>query len=90
MCERRPEDTWYSYVFRQVCEKSLAVLAVAGFIMLYWYSQKADENEEKLLARSEKSEQRLIEIIREAHSYQANMTQALQELTFSIQDIKRQ
>ncbi len=73
MCKRMPEDTWYSYVFRQVCEKSWAVLAISGFAVLYWYAERADRNEE-----------RLIELIREDHKFQSDMTQAVQELTQAI------
>lgn len=69
MCKREPNDTWYSYAFRQVCEKSWAVLAIAGFAVLYWYAEKAEQNE-----------QRLISIINQAHQYQDAQTRAMNEL----------
>jgi len=32
MCQRRENEPWYSYAFRQVCEKPAAVLACAGLV----------------------------------------------------------
>lgn len=69
MCKREPNDTWYSYAFRQVCEKSWAVLAIAGFAVLYWYAEKAEQNQ-----------QRLIQIINQSHQYQDAQTRAMNEL----------
>lgn len=75
MCRREVNDTWYSYAFRQVCEKSWAVLAIAGFAVLYWYADRAEENE-----------QRLIELIRQSHQYQDAQTRAMTELVFTIKN----
>lgn len=69
MCKREENDTWYSYTFRQVCEKSWAVLAIAGFAVLYWYAEKAEQNQ-----------QRLIQIINQSHQYQDAQTRAMNEL----------
>lgn len=73
MCEYQPGEPWYSYVFRQVCEKSLAVLAVIGFIMLFWYADKADKQQEQF-----------IRVIKEQQEFTHKMTLAVQELTHYI------
>lgn len=77
MCEYRPGEPWYSYCFRQVCEKSQFVLAIAGFGMLWWYADKADIQQSKL-----------IEIINASHKYQEAQTAAMQELTHYIKNDK--
>lgn len=75
MCKREANDTWYSYAFRQVCEKSWAVLAIAGFAVLYWYAGKAEENEKEL-----------IELIQQGHRYQEAQTKAMTELVYTIRE----
>lgn len=32
MCERKQNEPWFAYAFRQVCEKPLAALACVGLI----------------------------------------------------------
>lgn len=32
MCKREPGEPWYSYAWRQVCEKPQMVLAVIGLV----------------------------------------------------------
>lgn len=71
----RPGEPWYAYAFRQVCDKSLAVLAVTGFIMLFWYADK-----------SEKQQDQFIRLIKEQQEFTQKMTAAVQELTHYIKN----
>lgn len=51
------------------------VLAVIGFVLLWWYSEKVDQQQERLVAVIEKN-----------HEFTAKQTAAIQELTIYIKE----
>ena len=82
MCEPRKEgEPWVAYALRysvELVEKHAGgVLAVLGFAMLWWYSEKVDQQQE-----------RLVTIIKEQQEVTAKQTAAIQELTFYIKEHK--
>lgn len=89
MCEYKQGEPWYSYAWRQICEKTQIVLAVSGFAVLAWYSHKADTFQAGILSRASENQKNLIHLIKEAHQYQAAQTQAMQELTNEIKRIHK-
>lgn len=84
MCKRLEGEPWWSYAWRQVCENTWAVLSVAGFAVLAWYANKADEQQAKMEAMMERNETKLLNVINEQHEINRQQVQALQELTFFI------
>lgn len=89
MCRRLPEDTWYSYAFRQVCEKSWAVLAIAGFGVLWWYSEKADAVQAGIIDRSQRNQTLLAQMMQDTVKAQNEQTHAIIILTNKIDDLSR-
>lgn len=82
MCAPRKEgEPWVAYALRysvELVEKHAGgVLAVLGFAMLWWYSEKVDQQQE-----------RLVTIIKEQQEVTAKQTAAIQELTFYIKEHK--
>lgn len=78
MCEpRREGEPWVAYAFRYSVEMveshAGGVLAVIGFVLLWWYSEKVDQQQERLVA-----------IIKEQQEVTSKQTAAIQELTFYI------
>ena len=80
MCAPRKEgEPWVAYALRYSVElvekRAGGVLAVLGFAMLWWYSEKADQQQN-----------RLVTIIREQQDVTAKQTAAIQELTIYIKE----
>ena len=73
MCKWEPGEPWWSYAFRQLCEKSMAAFVVVAFGVLFWYADKA-----------EKQQNALIELIHQSNQAQAATAEALHELIFYI------
>lgn len=64
----------------EVVEKhAVAVLAMAGFVMLWWYSEKLERQQEV-------QQTQFIQLIKEQQSINAQQTAAIQELTFYIKN----
>lgn len=89
MCQRLATDTWYSYAFRQVCEKSWAVLAVAGFAVLWWYSEKADTVQAGIIDRSQRNQAVIAQLMQDTLKAQNEQTHAIIILTQKIDDMSR-
>lgn len=80
MCEPRKEgEPWVAYAFRYSVElvesHAGGVLAVLGFAMLWWYSERADKQQERFVAVIEKN-----------HEFTAKQTAAIQELSIYIKE----
>lgn len=89
MCQRLPDDTWYSYAFRQVCEKSWAVLAVAGFVTLWWYSEKADAVQAGIIDRSQRNQETISQLLNNTLKEQSEQTRAIIVLTTKIEELSK-
>lgn len=87
MCKREAGDTWYSYAFRQVCEKSWAVLAIAGFVVLWWYSGKMDLVQQGIIDRAAMNQEIVAKLMRETLQAQAEQTRAIIVLTNEVEEL---
>lgn len=84
---RLPDDTWYSYLFRQVCEKSWAVLAVAGFVVLWWYSEKAEDVQQGIIERTQRTQGLIVQLLQDTIRAQNDQTNAIHALTDRINEM---
>lgn len=89
MCKRQVDDTWYSYAFRQVCEKSWAVLAIAGFVVLFWYSEKVDSVQKGIIERAASNQATIAKLMQDTLSAQHEQTRAIIVLTNKIDELSR-
>lgn len=82
MCApRKDSEPWVAYAMRYSVElvenHAGGVLAVLGFAMLWWYSEKVD-----------KQQGQFIQLIKEQQEVTAKQTAAIQELAFYIKNNK--
>lgn len=86
MCAPRKEgEPLFAYYLRysvELVEKHAGgVLAVIGFVMLWWYSEKMERQQEV-------QQTQFIQLIKEQQAINAQQTAAIQELTFYIKEHK--
>lgn len=84
MCApRRDGEPLLAYYLRysvELVEKHAGgVLAVLGFVLLWWYSEKVERQQEQQQAQ-------FIQLIKEQQAINAQQTAAIQELTFYIKN----
>lgn len=84
MCApRREGEPLFAYYLRysvEMIEKHAGgVLAVLGFVLLWWYSEKVERKQEAHQAQ-------FIQLIKEQQEVTAKQTAAIQELTFYIKN----
>lgn len=89
MCKRLPEDTIYSYFFRQVCEKSWAVLAISGFAVLVWYSEKVESTQKGIIERAAANQATIARLMQDTLEAQHEQTRAIIVLTNKIDELSR-
>lgn len=83
MCAPRKDgEPWLAYAFRYAVElvesRAGGVLAVLGFALLLWYSERTDKQQEQF-----------VQIIKDQQDVTAKQTAAIQELTFYIKSHHR-
>lgn len=84
MCAPRKEgEPLFAYYLRYSVElvemHAGGVLAVIGFVMLWWYSEKMERQQEV-------QQTQFIQLIKEQQAINAQQTSAIQELTFYIKN----